>query len=250
MDSVMDIDRSIRDKFQTLLDEAFDALSATAIKHRYWTGRSADEEPKAKRRATLAALLVTPETDLAGLLSGELAALRKRYDALLELLAVAGCIILRRGTIEDYYSTGASRGTLGKPESAAVEVETFSSRDSQNIKQNFDDVVRAVEIAAPIKKIDENAFLREQLGSLLGAAFQIVTFSMPDDELNARIKSNSPYEALVFQFINRSSVVDGRPHRCLEVNIISPLFKRDKFPFEVSEHENLTIVVDRMLPSH
>jgi hypothetical protein len=250
MGSVTDIDRSIRDKFQTLLDKAFDALSSTAVKHRYWTERAPDDELKAKRRSTLAALLSTPESNLTDLLSGELTALRKRYDALLDLLAAAGCVVLRRGTIEDYYSTQKSSGGLGKPESAAIEVETFSARDLRSVKSNYDDVVKAIEVAAPIKKIDENALLREQLGSLLGAAFQIVKFDMSDDELNARIKSNSAYEALVFEFKNRSSVSPDRLHRRIEVNILSPLFKHDDFPFEVSEHENLTIVVDRMLPSH
>jgi hypothetical protein len=249
MGSIIEIDRSIRNKFQTLLDDVFQALYSTASEHRYWTDRTGNFELKSKRRATLAALLTTPKAVLQNILSGELLALRTRYDALLDVLASAGCIILRRGTIEDYYSNNTSTGSRGKPDAAALEVEQFESQDEQYFVDHFGDVVRAIKIAAPNKRVDENALLREQLGSLLGAALQIVKPDMSNDELNTRIAINSVYEAPIFLFKNFSSTKEGRLQRCVGVNIVSPLFERYGFPIEVSEHENLTLVIDRMLPS-
>jgi hypothetical protein len=188
MGSVMEIDRSIRDKFNSLLDPLFQALSPIATKHRYWTSSRAqdpDEDLKAKRRAALAALLSSTTDELRPLVDGEALTLRTRYNALLEILDSAGCIILRRGTIEDYYFDSYP-GSVGKPEAAAVEMEKILILAETAVRRQYEDVVRAVQIAAPLKKIDENMLLREQLGSLLGGALLIVKPGMLDDELNSR----------------------------------------------------------------
>ncbi len=250
MDSVIEIDRGIREKFNTLLDETFGTLSAVTFNHRYWRvrGSTSDDELKAKRRATLAALL-TPEQELRNVRNGEILALRKRYEALIDVLAAAGCVILRRGTIEDYYFDQPTTTTLGKPEAAAAEMENLPARSEADIRKGYSDVIRAIDIAAPLRKIDENELLREQLGSLLGAAFQVVRPGMPDDELNARAANNFSLTTPVFRFSNRSNQESGSPLRRIEVTINSPLFVRDNFPFEISEHENITLVVAHKLPS-
>ena len=168
MGSVTDIDHDIRDNFNKLLNAAFNALSVTALDHRYWTarGKTPEDELKAKRRATLAALFLTSEEELRPILNGELFALRTRYETLLGVLATAGCIFLRRGTIEDYYLEQATTTTVGKPEAAASEMESLPTLSPAEIRARYSDVISAIDIAAPLKKIDENELLREQLGSL------------------------------------------------------------------------------------
>jgi hypothetical protein len=251
MGGITDVDRSIRDKFNTLLNPAFEALpSATA--HNYWTRsekKTPDDVLEAKRRSVLAALLSTPKQDLEGLLGGELIALRARYDALFEMLASAGCVVLRRGTIEDYYFNPIS-ASIGKPEVAALEMEHASALKPDQVRQQFGDVVRALDVAAPLKKIDENGLLREQLGSLTGAALQLVEPGMPDDELNSRSTANFNSSKPVFRFSNKS-VASGAPgyRRRIEVSITSPLFVRAGFPFEIGEEDNLTTVIAQKLPT-
>lgn len=248
MGSVGDIDRSIRDKLNALLDDAFEALSPRTETHRYWTSREEDpdNEQKAKRRATVAALLSGSDSELREILGGALVELRTRFDALIKLLAQAGCVVLRKGTIEDYYF--ANYPGMGKPEAAASEAEGMGQQEENALRDQYKDVFVAIETAAPLRKIDENALLREQLGSLLGAAMQIVQPGMSDDELNARAAANLGTEGLVFSFANRSTNENSGTERRLEVHITSSLFKRDSFPFEVGERDNIIAIVQQKLP--
>ncbi|WP_082540727.1 AAA family ATPase [Pseudolabrys sp. Root1462] len=249
--SLTEMDKHIRENFNAMLDRSFEALPA-ARTHRYWTYRHRDgseEELKAKRRATLAALLSAPESELASLLDDKLSALRRRYDALLSVLTSAGCVILRRGTVEDYYYRAAV-GSLGKPEAAANEMEDVATVAAKDVCEKYDDIVRALEISAPFAKVDENELLREQLGSLLGSALQIVRPDMADDELNARAAANFSSSSPVFAFTNRStSNGPSSLARKVEVRITSPLFQRPGFPFEISDQENLTSIISQKLPN-
>lgn len=244
--SLMEIDRGIREKLDELLDKAFSALPSAAT-HRYWTTRSkaADEERKAKRRAALAVLLASQEAELAS----EWLALRKRYDALLDILMGVGCAILRRGTIEDYYAHSQPSNSLGRPEEAATEMEAMAALSEQTVRETYGDIVRAIELAAPAKKVDENALLREQLGSLLGAALQIVRPGVSDEELNARAKANLGSSTTVFSLANKSVDEEGGPLCRVEVHITSPLFEREGFPFEIGVGDNPTAKIAEKLPS-
>jgi hypothetical protein len=192
-------------------------------------------------------LLSTTEDQLRPLLNGELLTLRKRYDALLQVLDRVGCVILRRGTIEDYYGS-QQLGSIGKPEAAAAEMEALSSLPIELIRERYDDVVRAIQIAAPLKPPDENALLRAQLGGLLGTAMLIVQPGMSDDELNSRAAMNVGTEAPVFRLSNLSSGGNTRIRR-IEVSITSPLFARDGFPFQIADTDNLTATIEQKLPS-
>ncbi len=247
MGSITEIDRSIRDRLDTLIDKAnaFETLSPAAANHHYWLERKkeGDEELKAKRRAVVAALFTSAE------LADELLALRTRYETLIEDLASAGCVILRRGSIEDYYFDQSS-SAVGKPEAAAAEMEKITNHSVEDIRKRYDDVVRAIEISAPARSIDENEILREQLGSLLGAALQVVRVGMSDEELNGRIAAVVGAPAPLFQLLNITmEKPDGGVLRRLKVSTKSTLFQRDSFPFEIGEHENLTLVVQQKLPS-
>jgi hypothetical protein len=245
------IDREIRQTFNLLIDKSWAAIQSTASKHRYWISREQGEgaELKAKRRAGLAALLSLDIADLAKLPGGtDWLNIRRRYDALLDVLDKVGCIILRKGTIEDYYSTIQS-AVSGKPESAAIEVEHLETLQEPEARIRYSDIVKALEVSAPIKRVNENDLLREQLGSLLGAAFQIVTPAISDVEFNSRTKANYGSDKPVFGVANRTKP-DGKGGyaRLIEVSITSPLFVRDGFPFVVGDKENLTDVIESKLP--
>jgi hypothetical protein len=176
-------------------------------------------------------------------------ALRERYRALLDALDASGCIFLRRGTIEDYYISATARSSSSKPEASAIEVDKLADMETEEVKTAYSDPVQALKIAAPQKDINENDLLREQLGSLLGAALQIATTGMPDEELNARAASNSASEQPIFQFANKTQASQsGVNLRRVAVSIRSPLFVRATFPFEIGEGENQALVIREKLP--
>jgi hypothetical protein len=233
------------------VSDNWQSIQEQAEIHHYWTDRSdgATEEAR-KRRAALAVLLVANEDEIQIFKQAERwLSLRQRYQALLDALDQAGCIILRRGTIEDYYMSEAARRVSTKTEAVAIEVNYLSEMNLIDVRSRYADAVQALEIAAPIKEINENDLLREQLGSLVGAALQIVAVGMPDDELNARAASNSSSEQPVFKFENKT-LADGRGgnSKRISVGVLSPLFARPTFPFEIGEGDNPTSVIGEKLP--
>ena len=254
MGSINEIDQAIRSDLALLIDRRWSDLSRLAEGHRYWKNRSIkdlDEEKKSRRRAGLAALLSCKLTELDNFNDNtELKSIRRRCEALLDLLSSAGCIFLRGGTIEDYFEHSGDASSSGKPEAAASEVEHFMNEPIELVRERYADVIRAMEVAAPVKRIDENYFLREQLGSLLGAAMQIVTLKMPDAELNARVVANFHSSAPVFQFSNQSTIEGTRTIRRVQVRITSPLFVRKSFPFVFDETENQAAVIESKLPNN
>ena len=242
LDNILKVDSDIRDRFESLADKIFELLSENILSHRYYVREAEPEKALlGKKRATLAALLTSPESRL--LSHDDIFALRKRFDTLLEILAYSGCIILRRGTIEDYYISDVPM-EINKSEAAAIETELISEMNNSDILIQYDDLVKAIKIAAPIKVIDENALLREQLGSLLGAAMQIVEYEMEDTELNARTNINFSSTSMLFTFSNVSTINEKK----IKVGITSKLFKRDTFPFLITERENPNVIIEQVLP--
>ncbi len=254
--TLAEMDKLIRRQFISLIDTDWARIEPEACKHRYWTKAergNPEEETKAKRRAALAALLApTVDAIEQSQLGPDWLNLRKRYDAQLEVLERAGCVVLRRGTLEDYFLSAeaiSALGSVGKPEGAAIEVEYFSTQSDQLLKDAYADIVAAIQISAPINKIDENDLLKEQLGALLGAALLFVTPKMSNDELNARAAANFGSDKPVFKFANRTKEVDnGNCIRRINVEITSPLFHREAFPFEIDESQNPTVEIERRLP--
>ncbi len=251
MKTLRTLDGGIRNELSKLINADWESIQGLAEAHRYWTYLGSDISVEMrKKRAVLATLLSSDDDVIRNLGSGEKwLALRERYRALLNALDVSGCIFLRRGTIEDYYVAAAARSNSSKPDAAAIEVDKLADMEVDQIESAYNDAVRALNIAAPRKEINENDLLREQLGSLLGAALQIATAGMPDDELNSRAASNSASEQPVFQFANKSQAGrSGANVRRVAVSIRSPLFSRPTFPFEIGEGENQAFTIREKLP--
>lgn len=241
------LDKDLRNELGKLIASDWSSIQTWAERHRYWRSKRSDVAIEvARTRSALAVLLSAPEGVIREFRKGqEWMALRQRYQTMLEALDGAGCVVLRRGTIEDYFSSPEVEHSAYKPEAAAIEVDEFMNAPPTEVARRFDDPVRALRTAAPIVEVNENDLLREQLGSLLGAALQIVEAGMSDDELNARAASNSSSEQPVFRFSNKTAV--GGTKR-VEVSIRSPIFSRSTFPFEVTESDNQAFAIRERLP--
>jgi hypothetical protein len=156
-------------------------------------------------------------------------------------LRASGAFFLQRGTIEDYYSSAT--GSRAKPETAALEAASFDETPVADLTTRYADVLRAIQAAAPLRPIDENALLRERLGGALGSAFQFMEINTPSAELNGRARAAQP-DFDIFELENCSTPDDCR----VRVKIRSPLFPRDTLPFEISVNENPAPVIRRKLP--
>lgn len=243
--SLLSLDNALRSELAKMSGSCWSDIEPLAGQHSYWTERDQTQpEEKAKRRAICASLLTHSPLDLSQIKSGaQWLALKKRLEALLDALERAGCFVLRRGTIEAYYSD-ASNDPLGKPDAAAREIEGWQGKlTKHDLENRYSDLVRAMRHAAPLPKIDENYLLREKLGAILGSVFQSMRADMSDAELNARAASTLGPDAAIFKLEN----ISDQERKRLRVSIASSLFARSTFPFELTELDNLTAVIQAKL---
>lgn len=243
---LLDLDRALRAELADRADRSWGEIETLAAAHPYWRTREPSiSEVNAKRRAVLATLLTTPDEQLTDITNGEAwVALKVRFVALLEALEKSGCFVLRRGTIENYYSPFASMDLRAKPQAAAAEVACWTDGSLPALQARYADVVRAMHCAAPVKCIDENRLLRMKLAAAVGALFQVMQTDTPDDDLNSQALSTIGSDASIFKFENKSAPGTRR----LRINLSSTLFKSSAFPFEVGEGDNLTALVRDKLP--
>lgn len=224
------------------------ALVALSAKHAYLSDADAGEPTdKAKVRVAYVSLLVTSVEQLEQLENGkEIVRARKMLDSLLDVLEEAGCFVLRRGTVEDYYVVTPNLSDTGKPEAAVNETVDFVEADIKNILKRYSDVVRSILHIAPDSKFDENLFLRSHLAAALGLLFQLTTATSTDQDIVATVQSSCPQAAAIFNFKNCTTSHEGK--FALEVEIKSSLFPRSTFPTVVTREQNLSQRVDELLP--
>ncbi|MFM0358976.1 AAA family ATPase [Paraburkholderia nemoris] len=236
--SLADLDNDLRTALETFMSTHQSIVDAAAALYPDWSSK--ESSALAKRRVTLARLLTKPESF--GDAAADAASLFTRYNALLGALAELGCFFLRRGAVENYYRTG----TLGraKPELAAEEAAAFEAISIEDLKRDYEHIISALSHIAPNQRVDEDQLLRPKLGAALTAAFLGMNHGSSDEQLNTLAKTTIGTDAEVFKLFNGSTQDDLR----IKVQIASPLFQRNAFPFEVSNSDNLNIVVPTKLP--
>ncbi len=245
--SLLKMDGQIRTDFAQVVTDNWADLEPLATQRHYQSAAEGKGNvEKAKRRAALAAVLSSDEGKLRALTHGQdLVGLRDRFYALLGALEAAGCFLLRRGTIEDYYQAPVAQGSAGKPEAAANEAATFPEVEEANLTDRYKDVLRAIRCAAPAPPVDEGAFLREQLAGLLATLFQSLKPDTRQEDIDAAARASNSDAALIFRVENASSDYSGIPS--LRVNIISPLFARSGSPAVIRRDQSLHDEVARLL---
>ena len=134
----------------------------------------------------------------------------------------------------------------GKPEVAARESATFVEYDPLALQGCYNDAARAIAFAASIRRIDENAHLRAMLAGLLATAFQHLRNDLDDGALNTQANNASTQAASVFRLQNVSR---EQNRRAIRVHLISSLFPRQGFPFDIGFEDNLNVEIERKLPS-
>lgn len=240
--SLSDLDGSIRLRLAELVEREWASIAALAGKHPYITKRFDDVKIEVARRRAAAAVLLSSHEDK---LAAEWSALRTRMVTLFDALEETGCVILRRGAIEEYFFNTRTPGGTGKPAEAAAQAALFSQHTSDDLCSQYDDILRAVYSAASIVQVDENKFLRGLLAGVLAAGFQHLRQGMSDDELNLLAIGGNPAINRVFRLENSSS----ERGLAIRVKIVSNLFRRPRFPVEIRYDDNLNVTVANALPA-
>ncbi len=239
--TLTDLDSDLRNALATFMANHQAAVDTAAKTYPDWSSK--ESTALAKRRVTLARVLTDPTSFDDAAASAEATSLRTRYDTLLDALAELGCFFLRRGAIENYYKITAT--DRGKPDFAAEEAAQFEETDTKYLRQNYKTIFSALSHIASNQTVDENKLLRPKLGAVLSSVFLGMNHESSDDQLNIIAKTTIGADADIFLLSNRSEKNELR----VKVNISSPLFQRDTFPFEVGQSENTNVVVPYVLPS-
>jgi len=236
--SIIDLDRDLRNDLATFISRHSDAVQSAANQYMDWS--SADSKDKSKRRVTLARVLTNPAS-FDATAANDAASLRTRYLVLISALAELGCFFLCRGAIENYYTIETPN--RGKPDLAAQEAATFETAEPANLRNQYADLVTALVHIAPNQRVDEDLLLRPKLGAVLTSAFLGMERGSSDERLNAIARATVGSDAEIFRLSNRS----GDELR-IGVEMVSPLFQRNTFPFEIGREDNPTLVVPEKLP--
>ena len=238
--SLMDLDRDLRNDLTTFMDRHSSAVQAAAAEYPNWSGKDANDV--AVRRMTLARTLNDP-TSFDSAAAGEAASLHTRYLVLTDALAELGCFFLRRGAIENYYTVDALNH--GKPKFAALEAATFETTEPKTLRSQYAELVAALVHIAPNQSVDEDLLLRPKLGAVLASVILGMNRNSSNDRLNAIATTTVGSDAEVFRLSNLS-----KDDLRIAVEMASPLFQRDTFPFEIGREDNLNLVVPEKLPGN
>lgn len=238
--NLADLDRDLRVAITTFITDFKEEVDLAAENYLDWSSK--DSGADAKRRVTLARILTEPKS-FGAEASSRAESLSKKYDVLLKSLHNLGCFFLRRGAIENYYGVTEEIGT-GKPDRAALEAAGFEARETHELAACYDDIYAALHYAAPNQLVDEDHLLRMKLGAILTPVMLGMTFNSSDQQLDIIARSTIGIDATVFKLTNKST----EQHLKFEVDILSPLFERAAFPFEISPSDNPITIVPRVLP--
>lgn len=236
--SINDLDRDLRDDLNSFISRHKNAVQSAAAQYTDWS--TSESKHKSEKRVTLARILSDPSS-FENSAAGDAASLRTRYLVLTDALAGLGCFFLHKGAIENYYAAGASKN--GKPDLAAQEAATFEFSEPTSLRDRYSDLISSLVYIAPNQRVDENLLLRPKLGAVLTAAFLGMQRDSSDDQLNAIAKATVGSDSEVFRLSNCS-----KDDLRIGVTMVSPLFERDTFPFEIGMDENPNLVVPRKLP--
>ncbi len=157
-----ELSRGVYGDFCTLVGTSWNEISQLAEQHKYYTDGDPEDEERRRRRASLATILSQSQDQLAAL-PDHWTAIRARLDVLLSVLEQLGCFILRRGTIEDYYSGTDLTKFPSKPDAAVNEALLIQDAEDGALEHSFYDIVRCLRAASSAEKLNEGEALLDLL---------------------------------------------------------------------------------------
>lgn len=236
--------RSIYTDLTSLISNYWDILSPLAEHHSYWRNRdTSKEESIAKKRASIATLFMTPDEELKILQNGNnFLGIKHRLISLFDTLELAGCFILRKGTIENYYSS-SSEVVTNKPNAAVEEIEHLLGQAKEYSLTMYDDIVRSLKYAASTKEIDESKAIANYLLAVASPALGIIEEEISDAQLQANAMKIVGEISSIFKL---SKIInEGIPTLRVELN--SYILEVSGFPVDFPKGANPIEIVRNKL---
>lgn len=228
-----DIVRNLTSDFGKLVDENWIDIASLAQQHAYWINGNREDEDKAKKRSAFSTIMSLESSSIEELTNKTAwISIKKRYEALLNLLEQVGIFFLRKGAIEAYYCLSNQVTSEGKID-AAIEELTFINQENESlIEIYYDDIIRCLKFAAATDPINETRALRELVLSVVPPC--LAKMQEPDnkEDLNLFAKSILDEKATIFHL--------ERNGDNLIVHLKSKIIASDSFPLTI--HKDVDIV--------
>lgn len=208
-------------------------LQLDAEKHTYWENRERSKDEKIARQRSMMAVLLSSNESQRKNWNNSLfwESLYTRLVALLNAIEEAGCFILRKGTIENYYRFSDSATASDKPRVAAEEAEKLSFESRSFIEKHYADVVRALSYAAQAPTIDEATKVSELLLSIAAPMLSQLKQDTNQTQLEAIAENILRERATLFQVTNNSTA----DNLSIKIDLKSQTLKVSGFPIVLTK---------------
>ena len=237
--------KSVYSDFCQIVATDWASIQAHAELHPYWINGDKNELDKVKRRAAFSTLMTMSKKDLSGINNNsQWQLIKSRLNAFLNLLEKVGCFILRRGTIESYYNFANPLTSEEKPIAAITETEGFSEKDSNYVRDKYDDIIRCLEFVSRCETINESELIRELVLALAATSFASLQEKISDEDLQLLAYRLLGERANLFklQVTFTNGNVSG-----LSINLESPIINIKGFPINIKIGENPIIAVNNSI---
>ena len=234
-----ELSQTVYRHFCNLVDSSWDEISLLAEQTSYYTNGDTNQEDQRKRRAALVVILYQTDDQMKKL-PPHWSKIRKQLDVLLSVLEELGCFILRKGTIENYYTNTDVTKVGAKSDAAINESLKIQDAPTGDLEQLFGEVIRCLNAASSARRINEGESL---LHSLLACVAP----------LQAQLKANSALKQdanqLARQIIGESAQIFNFSwsEDTLKVDLESDILDVGGFPFSVRTTDNVVEVCSRVL---
>ncbi|MCM2438281.1 AAA family ATPase [Agrobacterium vitis] len=233
-----ELSRSVYSDFCGLVSAYWSEISQLAEQHQYYIAGDPKDEERRRRRAALATILSQSQDQLTEL-PDRWAAIRARLDVLLSVLEELGCFILRRGTIEDYYSGTDLKEVPSKPDAAVKEALFIQDAEDGALEHSFNDVVRCLRAASSAEKLNEGEALLDLLLSCVAPLQTRLKSGSPTVNANQLARAINGDAAQVFDF----TWAEGK----ILVNLKRKILAVAGFPLSIRAEDNVVEVCSRFL---
>ena len=234
---------TIHSDFSQMVERSWEDIEQHAVHHRYWQHREEGKLLNAKCRAAFCTLIAACEGTVEAWNNGsEWKALRARYLSLLKVLEILGCFVLRKGTIEDYYSYIDGSGKDDKPWRATEEAELLEATEKSVIEETYDDIVEALKFASQTEEISEARAIRDAVLAVVAPALANLCEGRTNEEIVAYCRELLGRKASLFKV---ESIEEGGSRLLVHLN--SPILSVEGFPLSVGVEENPVTAVNRQM---
>lgn len=233
--SIIDIDRGIREGISNLIRTDKDKMENIYSNHPYWVCREKGEnEEKYLKRAIIGELFIRENID-DWPAAKEWKLLKERMIVIFDILKKLGCFILKKGALESYYMCSSKNTYEKKPSVAIEEISELETKESEEIEENYKDIVEVLEYVALSKNIDESLAIRNELLSEIAIILEVLNEDTTENGIVTAVKKVKGHTNSLFKY----NILNEEGKLGIEVELKSKILEVIGFPFKIYKGDNV-----------